>query len=490
MKKGDVIIGQNGISYTLIEKLGTGGQAKVFKAQEQNSNKIYAYKHYNRDKKNVKSNIEALISMGTIEDKSGKPLDSVVMPITIVNGEGDSFGYIMDLVDLKDYTTLTKAWRTPNKYPSCRAICKIIKNFALFFEGLHGKRGMCYKDVNEGNIFFNPVSGDIKIIDNDNIGYPSKQTIKGTPGYMAPEVILGDPPDARSDQFSLAVFVYRLLVGGYPFEGPYTENYCEKHDVLLTDNDVRKVIFGKSPIFVWNPNDKRNSIEALKDPQHEGQTACWKRLPTSLKNLFINTFVTNLSKDRKAERATDADWYRTFDLLEKNIVTCPKCKAETFSEDDYCFECNEKLNLKKSASTPNSTNTTKKAPVKVAPKPPVKPQTPKTPQKPKSTSNNGSVKFKVLSRGEAVREVTLSDPVEVNGSQISKHLESGTLFKIMYNSKLNKMGIKNMSRHSWKVVHADSSATQLEPGKIQILEVDMKISIIPKTAQLNVLEIK
>lgn len=87
---------------------------------------------------------------------------------------------------------------------------------------------MCYKDVNEGNIFFNPQNGDIRIIDNDNIGYADKFTIKGTNGYMAPEVVLGDKPDTRSDMFSFAVFVYRLLVGGFPFEGPYTEQYCVK----------------------------------------------------------------------------------------------------------------------------------------------------------------------------------------------------------------------------------------------------------------------
>jgi len=45
----------------------------------------------------------------------------------------------------------------------------------------------------------------------------------GTPGYIAPEILLGKSYDGRSDQYSLAVTVYELLVGRLPFKAPTPE---------------------------------------------------------------------------------------------------------------------------------------------------------------------------------------------------------------------------------------------------------------------------
>lgn len=456
MKKGDIKKGLNGEVYILKKRIGRGGQAEVWKAQNKASKTYYAYKEYKHNAYNIRTNIEDLIKIGRLKDKNGNVLDSVVLPITIVEGSGDALGYIMELVDLQDYTTIKKAWC--GKYPSCKAICKIVKNLSQVFETLHLSYGMCYKDVNEGNIFFNPDTGDIKIIDNDNIGYRDKFTIKGTSGYMAPEVVLGDKPDHNSDRFSFAVFVYRLLVGGFPFEGPYTENYCIRNNVL--PDDARKVIYGTNALFVWHPANRQNSIEHSSSPQHKGQVEYWNRLPSEVKDLFINTFAVNLPKDRRAERATDSDWQNVFDGLEKNLAVCPFCGKITFSESGRCFECAHLLS------------------------------DPVSDRRPMAQARRHKVVFKVLSAGEAKKELEAYVADEVSGAQISKHLPPGLFSKILYNKSIHKLGIKNLSTAPWAIVCADKSKKECAPGQVQILEKGMMIRIIPKTAQLNVIEIQ
>jgi len=480
MKKGEIKQGLNNESYELVKKLGRGGQAQVWSVKSLSDGKMYAYKHYTQDKNGVRSNIEDLIKIGQFKDSNGNPVDSVVLPITIVEGDGDSFGYIMDLVNLDDYTNLKKAW-SGGEYPSCRALCHIVQNLAVVFKTFHLSYGMCYKDVNEGNIFFNPKTGDVKIIDNDNVGYSDKFTIKGTSGYMAPEVVLGDRPDHKSDRFSFAVYVYRLLIGGYPFEGPYTDDYCRQNDIL--SDDARKVIFGSAPIFVWNPNDKRNCIDKRKDPQSQGQTELWHSLPKEIQDLFIKTFVTNLSKSRCAERATDQDWYDVFEKLEQGLVTCPHCQQETFGSSQKCFLCGKKL--------PG------KATGKSFPKPIFKPKkVPNQQTKTQSSSSSGhshKAVLTILSMGEAKRNETFAVSDCANGENISKNLPVGPLFKVLYNKDQRKIGLKNLGSIPWQVHYTDASGNKVVRtcGYGQILELrkGMRIQIIKKVAHLNVEEL-
>ena len=131
--------------------------------------------------------------------------------------------------------------------------------------------------------------------------------------------------------------------------------------------------------------------------------------------MFISTFATNLSKDRRAERTTDTDWRERFSEMENNLVKCPKCGKITFSESGKCFECSAPLSKKKPGSTGGNNG---------------------------RTSRKHFATFRVLSAGEPKRDMTVYVSDVATGSSISKNLSSGNLFKVLYNKKNSKNWIK------------------------------------------------
>jgi len=83
------------------------------------------------------------------------------------------------------------------------------------------KHGVIHRDVKPSNLFL-VSEGHAKVLDFGIARLPSSQLtvagkILGTPNYMAPEQILGNPSDGRADLFSVAVFLFELLTYVHPF---------------------------------------------------------------------------------------------------------------------------------------------------------------------------------------------------------------------------------------------------------------------------------
>jgi tetratricopeptide (TPR) repeat protein len=86
-------------------------------------------------------------------------------------------------------------------------------------------QGVVHGDVKPGNVLLGP-GGTVKLVDFGLARFVGEASLRltradvvGTPAYMSPEVIMGDPPGPGADIWSAGVVLYRMLSGRMPFPG-------------------------------------------------------------------------------------------------------------------------------------------------------------------------------------------------------------------------------------------------------------------------------
>jgi serine/threonine-protein kinase len=85
------------------------------------------------------------------------------------------------------------------------------------------RAGVVHRDVKPGNALFDPSTRRAALADFGLARAADAQASRsglmlGSPAYMAPELLAGQPADARGDLYSLGVLTYELLAGRPPFE--------------------------------------------------------------------------------------------------------------------------------------------------------------------------------------------------------------------------------------------------------------------------------
>ena len=331
-QKGQRIKTVSGGELEVIQKLGEGGQGVVYKVNY--NGKPLALKWYfgnklnNADKfyRNIQNNI-----------KQGTPTGAFLWPLEITEYFEGSFGYLMELrpPEYKDFSLFLLA---KVHFANIEALINTALCITNGFRELHN-RGYSYQDLNDGNFFVNPKTGDVLICDNDNVApYGETLGIAGKCRYMAPEVVMGQKrPDSHTDRFSLAVVLYMLLFLNHPLEGKRTMCPC------LTEELERK-FYGSDPVFVWDPaNDANRPVRGV----HTNEIKLWPLYPAFVRKTFEKAFSHEVMVGNDTtHRVIEKEWQEVFTTLRDLTIKC-SCGSETFIDPSQqscrCINCGKSI---------------------------------------------------------------------------------------------------------------------------------------------------
>lgn len=316
LKTGSTVASDSGRNYKIIKLLGAGGQGEVYEAECEG--KKYALKWFFK-KMSTDSQREIIDNLV----KKGAPDGSFLWPLDMASGLlGESFGYTMALrpQSFKSIVDMMKRRAEPTFYALCRAAFNLTRGY----QNLHSM-GYSYRDISFGNLFFNPDTGDVLICDNDNVSVNSQDdsAVYGTPRFMAPEIVLGTAkPSRNTDLYSLAVLLFYMFMLNHPLEGKL------EADIKCMDIHAMNLLYGKRPIFIFDPDDKSN--RPVKG-YHDNAIIYWDIYPQSLRDLFTESFTVGLRQPNR--RVTEKQWLDTFANLMGGIVVCPSCGSEVFFDE-------------------------------------------------------------------------------------------------------------------------------------------------------------
>jgi len=212
------IVGTTIGRYQILEHIGEGGMAHVYKAFDPGIQRAAALKVLKQEHCTDEEHKSRFL-------REGKAAGALAHPnIVTIYDVGSIRGAPYILMELLEGETLADLLKQGQKLP-VQSIIRIGRQLAMGLEYAHSK-GVVHRDMKPDNIVISPDGESVKIADfgiarvAEGSGTETTQVgmMLGTPRYMSPEQAIGSQVDGRADLFAVGVILYEIITGQKAFD--------------------------------------------------------------------------------------------------------------------------------------------------------------------------------------------------------------------------------------------------------------------------------
>ena len=213
-----------GNRYQIVSRIGQGGMGKVYKVTHAHLSRTFALKIIS----NQVAETDEARELFYREARFASAMAHANITAVVDFGEDEKVGMFM-VMEFVDGEPLNRVLFR-EKQLSVRKACEIVLQVAEALHYIH-KQNVVHCDIKTENILICEEEQDgkrakmiVKLLDfglaRSLTASRASTSLSGTPHYVAPERIRGEPASPASDVYSMGILLYELLCGQVPWDGP------------------------------------------------------------------------------------------------------------------------------------------------------------------------------------------------------------------------------------------------------------------------------
>lgn len=283
--------------FVIMHELGRGGMGIVYQAHQLSLDRSAAVKVLEESYASNTEFVVGFIKEARAAAKLNHP--NIVQAYAVGDDEG-LFYFAMEHIDGE---TMKSILKQRNVIPWQESV-GIIQQIAEALDYAWQEEKLVHRDIKPDNIMLTS-GGRAKLADlglakvgDDADGSTDSDEVMGTPQYISPEQLTGDPLDCRTDIYSLGATFYQFLTGRFPYDGSSALEISRKHleEALVPVREVNPEVpesvslvvekmMAKDPAMRYpTPGDLAEDLARIK----HGQMPEMATVSTSLKIQLSN----------------------------------------------------------------------------------------------------------------------------------------------------------------------------------------------------------